>query len=185
MRLVGVDWKVFIIIAVWLTIAWLMGYLRPLDVSLGSELPEWVQVPGAVAVLIGGIGVLGCGAMLSTLGIGTLPGREKLLPQEFLATGPFRFTRNPMSLAGVILLAGIALWYQSALGLAAAGVLFVLFHLLVVFVEEPGLEVRFGDSYRAYKRQVPRWLPRWRAWSAPPDGGGQAPQPTADLPEKA
>jgi hypothetical protein len=25
--------------------------------------------------------------------------------------------------------------------------------------EEPGLEARFGESYRVYKQQVPRWLP--------------------------
>ena len=43
----------------------------------------------------------------------------------------------------------------------------------------PGLEQRFGDSYREYKRHVPRWLPRWRPWSgriaepnAAPDRGG-------------
>ena len=36
--------------------------------------------------------------------------------------------------------------------------------------EEPGLEKRFGDAYRAYKANVPRWFPRMRAWR-PPDGG--------------
>jgi protein-S-isoprenylcysteine O-methyltransferase Ste14 len=28
------------------------------------------------------------------------------------------------------------------------------------FVEEKGLEKRFGQDYLAYKRAVPRWLPR-------------------------
>lgn len=28
------------------------------------------------------------------------------------------------------------------------------------FVEEKGLEKRFGQDYLAYKREVPRWLPR-------------------------
>jgi hypothetical protein len=41
--------------------------------------------------------------MLSNVGIGTLSGQERLLPVKFLATGPFRFVRNPMSLAGTIL----------------------------------------------------------------------------------
>jgi len=26
--------------------------------------------------------------------------------------------------------------------------------------EEPGLERRFGEDYRRYKRAVPRWIPR-------------------------
>jgi protein-S-isoprenylcysteine O-methyltransferase Ste14 len=33
-----------------------------------------------------------------------------------------------------------------------------------VLVEEPGLERRFGDSYRAYKANVPRWIPRLTPW---------------------
>jgi protein-S-isoprenylcysteine O-methyltransferase Ste14 len=35
-----------------------------------------------------------------------------------------------------------------------------LAHLFVVLVEEPGLEWKFGDSFRTYKRSVRRWLPR-------------------------
>jgi protein-S-isoprenylcysteine O-methyltransferase Ste14 len=35
-----------------------------------------------------------------------------------------------------------------------------LAHLFVVLYEEPTLEARFGDSYRAYKRTTPRWIPR-------------------------
>jgi protein-S-isoprenylcysteine O-methyltransferase Ste14 len=31
-------------------------------------------------------------------------------------------------------------------------------------VEEPGLERRFGDEYRAYRRGVPRWIPRRTSW---------------------
>jgi protein-S-isoprenylcysteine O-methyltransferase Ste14 len=30
--------------------------------------------------------------------------------------------------------------------------------------EEPGLEKRFGDDYRRYKANVPRWIPRLRPW---------------------
>jgi hypothetical protein len=31
-------------------------------------------------------------------------------------------------------------------------------------VEEKELEKRFGESYARYKRHVPRWFPRLRAW---------------------
>jgi protein-S-isoprenylcysteine O-methyltransferase Ste14 len=175
-RVFIIAWKTAIVIAVWLVIGWLVGFLRPLDVRLGTELPKWVQIPGLVALLVGAGGVLGCGMMLSTRGIGTLPGKERLLPVEFLATGPFRFVRNPMSLAGVILMVGIALWHRSALGLGLAAGLFVLFHAVVVCVEEPGLETRFGESYLQYKRNVPRWFPRWRPWL----GGSAGPAGAAD-----
>jgi protein-S-isoprenylcysteine O-methyltransferase Ste14 len=103
-----------------------MGCLRPLDASLGVELPAWVQVPGIVAVVAGAALGLTCGAMLSTRGIGTLGGEEWFMPREFVATGPFRFVRNPMSLGGVILMTGIALWHRSALGLGLAAALSVV-----------------------------------------------------------
>jgi protein-S-isoprenylcysteine O-methyltransferase Ste14 len=32
------------------------------------------------------------------------------------------------------------------------------------FVEERGLEKRFGSEYTDYKHQVPRWLPRLTLW---------------------
>ena len=35
----------------------------------------------------------------------------------------------------------------------------VVVHLFVVFVEEPSLRRQFGESYEAYLRTVPRWLP--------------------------
>jgi protein-S-isoprenylcysteine O-methyltransferase Ste14 len=39
--------------------------------------------------------------------------------------------------------------------------------------EEPGLVKRVGDEYLAYKRSVPRWIPRVRRWRAEqPEGGG-------------
>ena len=164
-RLFAMNWKVYLVATVWLTIGWLVSYLSPLDASCGLRLPVWVQIPGAVAAVIGAAGVLTCGVLLSNLGIGTLPGKERLLPKEFLVTGPFAFTRNPMSLAGFVLMLGIALLYRSTFALGLAAVLFVLMHLLVVRVEEPGLEKRFGESYREYKRNVPRWLPRWSAWT--------------------
>ena len=34
-------------------------------------------------------------------------------------------------------------------------------------VEEKGLERRFGDDYRTYKANVPRWLPRFTPWQQP------------------
>jgi protein-S-isoprenylcysteine O-methyltransferase Ste14 len=30
--------------------------------------------------------------------------------------------------------------------------------------EEPMLESRFGEDYRVYRRNVPRWIPRFTPW---------------------
>ena len=34
-----------------------------------------------------------------------------------------------------------------------------------VVYEEPSLARRFGDEYRAYRRSVPRWIPRSTPWT--------------------
>jgi protein-S-isoprenylcysteine O-methyltransferase Ste14 len=163
-RAFAIAWKVAIVGTVWSAVGWLTGYLRPLDASLGIELPAWVQIPGIVAVVAGAVEVLACGAILSTRGIGTLRGEEWFMPRDFLATGPFRCVRNPMSLGAVVLMVGIALLHRSMLALGLAATLFMVFHLVVVFLEEPGLEKRFGERYQEYRRNVPRWLPRLRPW---------------------
>jgi protein-S-isoprenylcysteine O-methyltransferase Ste14 len=150
--------------AIWIAIGWLMRYLRPLDASLGAVLPAWVQIPGIVAVVVGASLVLNCGVKLSTCGIGTLGGEEWFMPRQFVATGPFRFVRNPMSLGGEVLMTGIALCHRSAVGIGLAAGLFLVMHLVVLYLEEPGLEKRFGDSYRTYRRNVPRWIPRVAPW---------------------
>jgi len=41
-----------------------------------------------------------------------------------------------------------------------AGVMLLIAHTFVVLYEEPTLQRQFGESYEAYKRTVPRWLPR-------------------------
>ena len=38
--------------------------------------------------------------------------------------------------------------------------------------EEPGLERRFGEEYRLYKRNVPRWIPRRTPWAPSPTEHG-------------
>ena len=67
-------------------------------------------------------------------------------------------------------LAGFALAFRSPAMLAFVAVPWVCAHVLVLVSEEPDLDVRFGESYRAYKRAVPRWLPRVKPWTG--EGGG-------------
>ncbi len=43
-------------------------------------------------------------------------------------------------------------------------VFFLLNAFYFLWVEEPRLEQRFGDSYRRYKANVPRWIPRLQPW---------------------
>ena len=51
---------------------------------------------------------------------------------------------------------------QTALTVALVSVVAV--GLFVRFYEEPTLREKFGAAYEEYCRNVPRWIPRLRAW---------------------
>jgi protein-S-isoprenylcysteine O-methyltransferase Ste14 len=65
----------------------------------------------------------------------------------------------------LFMVAGQALFWGSWLTGALAAFFFVVNHFYFIHSEEPGLEKRFGAAYRAYKANVPRWLPRSGPWS--------------------
>lgn len=84
-------------------------------------------------------------------------------PPRRLVTGQlYARVRNPMYVAGTLVLVGEALLAESFALFAYAGLVWVGFHLFVVLYEEPGLRRRFGLEYEAYLARVPRWIPRAR-----------------------
>jgi protein-S-isoprenylcysteine O-methyltransferase Ste14 len=91
-------------------------------------------------------------------------GRGTIMPwdptRKLVAVGPYQSVRNPMILGVLTMLVGEALFFGSAaIGILAAA-FFAINHVYFIFSEEPGLEKRFGESYREYKKRVPRWIPR-------------------------
>jgi len=72
--------------------------------------------------------------------------------------GPFACSRNPMYVAVTFMLFGWAIFYGSVVILILTVVGWTLLNYLKVPHEERGLEARFGEAYRAYRRRVPRWI---------------------------
>jgi protein-S-isoprenylcysteine O-methyltransferase Ste14 len=95
-------------------------------------------------------------------GIGT---PAPVAPTEHLVVGGlYRHVRNPMYLALAAIVTGQALVLgRPALLLYAAAVLAITATFVRVY-EEPTLSRQFGAEYEAYRRAVPGWWPRWRAW---------------------
>ena len=98
--------------------------------------------------------------LFHTLGQGTAAPWDP--PQHLVVAGPYRHMRNPMLTAVFILQLAEALLLNS-------WPIFILFTIFVAgnmlyfpLVEEKALEKRFGEAYREYKRNVPRWMPRIR-----------------------
>ena len=124
----------------------------------------WAGRAAGVAVFAAGFALFGwCLALFARVGRGTLAPWDPT--RALVAVGPYRHVRNPMITGVVLMLVGEALFFRSgAIGTWAAAFV-VINHLYFILSEEPGLERRFGDGYREYRRSVPRWVPRLRPWS--------------------
>jgi protein-S-isoprenylcysteine O-methyltransferase Ste14 len=79
-------------------------------------------------------------------------------PPRLVDRGLYRVSRNPMYLGVLLVAAGQAVVFASAPLAGYAAALAVMFHLVVVLIEEPHLRRARGPSYEEYCRQVPRWL---------------------------
>jgi protein-S-isoprenylcysteine O-methyltransferase Ste14 len=76
----------------------------------------------------------------------------------------YRHVRNPVYVGVVGAILGQALWFESVALLEYAAALGAGFFLFVLLYEEPALKRQFGAEYEAYRRSVPRWLPRIKPW---------------------
>jgi protein-S-isoprenylcysteine O-methyltransferase Ste14 len=147
--------------------------LVPLLVVLGNGSNVGWGLPTGVAVMLVLLGITLIGAgfalwlwtvrLLARFGKGTLAPWDPT--RHLVVEGPYRHVRNPMITAVLAVLAGEA----ALLGSPPLLIWFVLFlvvnHVGFRIYEEPGLERRFGEEYRTYKRNVPRWLPRREPWT--------------------
>ncbi len=139
--------------------------LRALDQYVPFALPSWMAVGGIVLMGAGAILAFICFGLFAASGALT-PGSAFPDPGVFISWGPYKYVRNPMAEGGLTVLAGWGFYTLSASILLFAVVMAGLMYLFVVYVEEPKLERRFGQSYRAYKSRVNRWFPTGKALAA-------------------
>lgn len=84
-------------------------------------------------------------------------------PKKLVVEGLHRYVRNPMYIGVLSIVIGQALLFESGPIVRYAAMLWVGFHLFVLFYEEPILKRQFATEYDEYRKRVPRWLPRVHA----------------------
>jgi protein-S-isoprenylcysteine O-methyltransferase Ste14 len=100
--------------------------------------------------------------LFATIGRGTLAPWDPT--ERIVVEGPYAHVRNPMITAVLAVLLGEALAFGSTAIAIWAGLFALVNHVFFLAYEEPAVERRFGEDYRCYKANVPRWLPRRAAW---------------------
>ena len=88
--------------------------------------------------------------------------RTTILPfrasSALVRQGPYQYSRNPMYVGMTLGYLGLAMVFNTVWPIMLLPVVLWALVKLVIDREEAYLDALFGDAYRAYKRDVRRWL---------------------------
>lgn len=87
--------------------------------------------------------------------------------EQVVRQGPFSIVRNPLYVFSFIGVIGIGLQSGRFSIMLFLVLVFMVYYRFVVAREEAFLTDRFGDAYRKYVNEVPRWFPKLSLWSEP------------------
>jgi protein-S-isoprenylcysteine O-methyltransferase Ste14 len=142
-----------------------VGYYGPSTFTAGRHLQPGLWQAGWILVVLGAATYIVCllqfllaggtPAIFFTRHLRFLIGEE---PGKIVNRGIYRFSRNPMYVGVLSAIFGQAILYRSRAVTAYGLIVWICFHLVVVFLEEPHLRATRGEEYERYCRESPRWL---------------------------
>lgn len=126
--------------------------------------PKWVTESFALLLVGSVVALTGVALVAWTIYLFKIKGggtpNPKLPPKVLIIRGPYKYTRNPMALGGLFTLIGEAIIYYSPSLLGIAILYGIIVYLNAMLIEEPELKKRFGTSYEAYLKEIPRFFPK-------------------------
>jgi protein-S-isoprenylcysteine O-methyltransferase Ste14 len=126
--------------------------------SLPKGIFQKALIPAGIALVLIGVGMIILARREFTrYGQPTDPGHPT---KQLIKTGVFAISRNPLYLASIFVLLGIALALNILWALVALVVSNIICHYVLIIPEEKYLLAKFDDEYRDYTATVHRWLGR-------------------------
>jgi len=111
---------------------------------------------GGALIVAGGLVMATCIMRFVTEGKGTISPIDPT--KKLIVRGLYRYSRNPMYLGAMLILAGESIfWWSASLALYAA-IVFLAFNLFIILHEEPRLRREFSSEYDDYTAKVRRWI---------------------------
>ncbi len=140
---------------------WALAYVL-LALAIGWQL-DWPEMPGFPLPLLGIVlvsvpWILPGWAIILFHREGTEVNPTSPTNRKLIATGPYRFTRNPMYLGLVIVTLGIAVWVGAWPMFLAPVAVFVTANWIHIPFEEAKMRRQFGAAYDGYVGRVRRWV---------------------------
>lgn len=135
-------------LVLFMTIAWFMA-------SVWSPMGDAGR-PFGLLLIAAGVGLAAWAALeFRRAGTTVIPHRE---PEALVTGGPYRFSRNPIYLADMAILAGWCLLCGTLAGLILLAPFFAVLERRFIFPEEARLTAALGKPYTDYAARVRRWL---------------------------
>ncbi len=134
----------------------LLGLLLDRLLELDFSLPALIRFGfGPLLVVAGAVPILLAGSLFKGAGTDVKPWKTT---SAIVDDGIYAVTRNPMYLGMALVMAGLALLFESLGALIMLAPTLIAVRLFVIAREERYLTGKFGDRYRDYTRRVRRWL---------------------------
>jgi protein-S-isoprenylcysteine O-methyltransferase Ste14 len=125
---------------------------------------DYSRLAGVALVVLGLVPLMSSFVRFAWDGLGTPAPIAP--PKHLVVTGLYRRVRNPMYVALLIIVLGEALFFADVRVAVWAILFWIGTFIFVLAYEEPTLRRMFGDEYRTYCANVPRWRPRFIPWRA-------------------
>ena len=116
------------------------------------------QAPLAVALLAAGGGLMVAAAASMFAARTTINPMKPARASKLVTGGVFRWSRNPIYLGDLLILAALAVWLGQIVNLALLPAFVAYIGRFQIRAEERALAARFGAEYAAYRARVRRWL---------------------------
>ena len=134
-----------------------MWLLAPLTTPLSAPLALYTTVL-ALCLAMTGIAVALAGVLAFRRVKTTVDPRLPQQSSSLVLVGIYRYSRNPMYLGFLLLLAAFACYLQSLLALAFLPLFVLYLNQFQIKPEEHLLQQKFGPAYQIYLQNVRRWL---------------------------
>jgi protein-S-isoprenylcysteine O-methyltransferase Ste14 len=153
---------IFLLIAPVTVVGWIPYWIGRWQMQLDFGDFTILRVVGVVLILAGVPVLLDSFARFAIQGLGT---PAPVFPtRKLVVQGLYRYVRNPMYVALLLVVTGQALLFGNLHLLEYGAIVWLFTHLFVVLYEEPKLRATFDDEYKTFCAHVPRWIPRLRPW---------------------
>jgi protein-S-isoprenylcysteine O-methyltransferase Ste14 len=153
---------IFLLIAPVTVVGWIPRWISRWQMQQDFGDSTILRIVGIVLILAGVPVLLDSFARFAIQGLGTPA--PIFPPRHLVVQGLYRYVRNPMYVALVLVITGQALLFGNLRLLEYGAIVWLSTHLFVLLYEEPKLRATFGDEYKTFCAHVPRWIPRLRPW---------------------